>query len=267
MSRRLRCGREALRPHSRRPRPRGRGARPRRDHRRWRVPPGPARSAALGCDRIGSQGPVAALGALHRRAGAAALRASGENLSAAARTLGCARSTLRDRLDRLSPIEPGRERPLPLRPRGLPVGAEQCVMCDLDEVQGPVVFRASAPAAVDAPTFRPPADARCSRCGRILPVRAMRRPHARRALPAGGRRAGRDLGGAHICGAHRGDQGEGGAVKHLLTSLPAGEVPALRPRAPSTATSRAWRPSRAPRSLALRDRPPRRAGGLLDAPG
>ena len=36
---------------------------------------------------------------------AAALRASGENLSAAARTLGCARSTLRDRLDRLSPIE------------------------------------------------------------------------------------------------------------------------------------------------------------------
>lgn len=36
---------------------------------------------------------------------AAALRASGENLSAAARTLGCARSTLRDRLDRLSPME------------------------------------------------------------------------------------------------------------------------------------------------------------------
>ena len=52
---------------------------------------------------------------------------------------------------------------------GLPAGAEQCVMCDLDEVQGPVVFRASAqPAAVDAPTFRPPADARCSRCDRIL---------------------------------------------------------------------------------------------------
>jgi DNA-binding NtrC family response regulator len=36
---------------------------------------------------------------------AAALRASGENLSAAARSLGCARSTLRDRLDRLSPME------------------------------------------------------------------------------------------------------------------------------------------------------------------
>jgi len=42
-------------------------------------------------------------------------------------------------------------------------------MCELDEVQGPVVFRASAqPAAVDAPTFRPPADQRCSRCDRIL---------------------------------------------------------------------------------------------------
>jgi hypothetical protein len=42
-------------------------------------------------------------------------------------------------------------------------------MCDLDEAQGPVTFRASArPTAVDAPTFRPPADARCSRCDRIL---------------------------------------------------------------------------------------------------
>lgn len=35
----------------------------------------------------------------------AALRASRGNLSAAARSLGCARSTLRDRLDRLSPME------------------------------------------------------------------------------------------------------------------------------------------------------------------
>lgn len=32
-------------------------------------------------------------------------RASGDNLSAAARSLGCARSTLRDRLARLSPME------------------------------------------------------------------------------------------------------------------------------------------------------------------
>lgn len=35
----------------------------------------------------------------------AAMRASGNNLSAAARSLGCARSTLRDRLGRLSPME------------------------------------------------------------------------------------------------------------------------------------------------------------------
>lgn len=51
---------------------------------------------------------------------------------------------------------------------GLPVGAEQCVMCDLDEVQGPTVFRAAREAQPDAPTFRPPADQRCSKCDRIL---------------------------------------------------------------------------------------------------
>lgn len=38
-------------------------------------------------------------------AAVAAMRASGENLSAAARSLGCARSTLRERLARLSPVE------------------------------------------------------------------------------------------------------------------------------------------------------------------
>jgi hypothetical protein len=53
---------------------------------------------------------------------------------------------------------------------GLPDGSVQCLMCDLDDAQGSTGFRpGSRPAqTADAPTFRPPADQRCSRCDRIL---------------------------------------------------------------------------------------------------
>jgi len=43
-------------------------------------------------------------------------------------------------------------------------------MCDLDDAQGSTGFRPDVGRGqtADAPTFRPPADQRCSRCDRIL---------------------------------------------------------------------------------------------------
>lgn len=47
---------------------------------------------------------------------------------------------------------------------GLPDGADECGLCQLDDANGV----RPAPRAQDQATFRPPADQRCTRCDRIL---------------------------------------------------------------------------------------------------